>query len=427
MSIKRSKAVDNTLSRGAKAVGHGITAIIKIPADGIVKGANMIAPKPQSNKVKEEEKSFVGVSKILTEPKTLSRGVLGLGKGIVKGVTGVVTDPYKGAQSNGFKGFVQGVGSGVVGVVARPVKGVSDFLESVDHTIDGKNRTLPPNYFSAPLIKQVQLSKQGDIPNIMFECMTQLQMRGIDKEGIFRKSGNHIKIQETKELLMAGKKVCFFDLDIWVIASILKLWLRELPRPLIPSWLYPKLVALGNTLPKLTQEEVMDWNINVRKIIRTIKAPEIDCLRVLILFLNKFAKTSELNKMTADNLATVIAPNILYRKVDESTVQTMEAVMQTSEEMGYAKQVVKVLITEVEFFFFSDDIVETVSELKNEETTTENVGAENSKLLVLSSIDKNNSPSVIVTDAKTAPPDREAELKTEQKNHDNGLSTTATI
>jgi len=419
MSKKRSKAIDNTLSRGAKAVGHGITAIIKIPADGIVKGANMIAPKPQSNKVKEEEKSFVGVSKILTEPKTLSRGVLGLGKGIVKGVTGVVTDPYKGAQSNGFKGFVQGVGSGVVGVVARPVKGVSDFLESVDHTIDGKNRTLPPNYFSAPLIKQVQLSKQGDIPNIMFECMTQLQMRGIDKEGIFRKSGNHIKIQETKELLMAGKKVCFFDLDIWVIANILKLWLRELPRPLIPIWHYSKLIALGKTLPKLTQEEVMDWNINVRKIIRTIKAPEIDCLRVLILFLNKFAKNSELNKMNADNLATIFAPNILYQKVDEDTVQTMEAVLLTGEEMGYAKHIVRVLIAEVEFFFFSDDVVETVSELKNEERTTENVRVEKSKLPVLSSIDKNNSPSVIITDVEPLPPDRDAEQKTAQINHDN--------
>lgn len=409
MSKKRSKAVDNTLSRGAKAVGHGITAIIKIPADGIVKGANMIAPMPQSNQVKEEEKSFVGASKLLTEPKTLSQGVLGLGKGIVKGVTGVVTDPYKGAQSHGFKGFVQGVGSGVVGVVARPVKGVSDFLESVDHTIDGKNRTLPTNYFSAPLIKQVKLSKQGDIPNIMFECMTQLQMRGMDKEGIFRKSGNHIKIQETKELLMAGKKVCFFDLDIWVIANILKLWLRELPRPLIPFWNYSKLIALGKTLPKLTQEEVMDWNINVRKIIRTIRAPEIDCLRVLILFLNKFAKMSELNKMTADNLATVFAPNILYRKVDEGTVQTMEAVLLTGEEMGYAKHIVRVLIAEVEFFFFSDDVVETVSELKNEERTTENVRVEKSKLPVLSSIDKNNSPSVIITDVEPLPADREAE------------------
>jgi len=420
MSKKRSKA-----SRGAKAVGHGITAIIKIPADGIVKGANMIAPRPLSSKVKEEEKSFVGASKILTEPKTLSQGVLGLGKGIVKGVTGVVTDPYKGAQENGFKGFVQGFGSGVVGVVARPVKGVSDFLESVDHTIDGKNRTPAPDYFSAPLRKQVNLSKQGDIPNIMFECMAQLQMRGLDKEGIFRKSGNHIKIQETKELLKAGKKVNFYDLDIWIIASIFKLWLRELPDPLIPFSYFKKLIALGSSRTKLVKEEVTQWNKKLREIIRTIKAPEIDCLRVLILFLNKFAKMNELNRMTADNLATVIAPNILYRRIDQNALGSMEAVMQTSEEMGYARHIIKVLIEDVEFFFFADDIVETVSEVKsevkNQESTTEIVWAQKSEP-VLSSIDKNKSPSVIITDVN---PDRKEEL--EEENHDNDLKPTATI
>jgi len=79
------------------------------------------------------------------------------------------------------------------------------------------------NYFSSSLKQQVQTSKYGIIPNIMFLCMQQILKRGLKEEGIFRKSGNYIKVQETRKQLEAGKKVYFDILDIRTIASIFKL------------------------------------------------------------------------------------------------------------------------------------------------------------------------------------------------------------
>jgi len=410
----KKKSIDITLGVGARAVGHGLTAIIKIPADGIVKGANLIAPKPRSDKEKAEEKSLVSISKKMMETKTLGQGVMGLGKGIVKGVTGVVTDPIKGAKSSGLKGFVKGVGSGVVGVVARPVQGVSEFLESVDQTIDGKNRPKPINYFSSSLRKQVLLSKQGNIPNIMFECMTQLQMRGMDKEGIFRKPGNHTKIQETAKLLKSGQKVCFLDLDVLVIGSIFKLWLRELPQPLIPFRHYTKLIALGKTFPQLTEEEIMKWKINIRGIIKSINPPHSDCLSVLILFLSQVVRNSEVNKMDSYNLATVLAPNILYRKIDENAVQSREIALQTSEEMGFAKHIVKTLIEEVEFFFFGEEEeVQMVTASKTEEEKKECVGVVQSKPIVAFSTVDVSTTILERSEVKSVPSDFLVENKTE--------------
>merc|ERR1719357_670056 len=151
-------------------------------------------------------------------------------------------------------------------------------------------------YFSSPLEKQVVLSKYGKIPNTMFECVKQLQKRGIEMEGIFQTSGNHLKIQETRKLLEAGEEVNFSEIDIKTIASIFKLWLRELPTPLIPFRCYFQLVALGATVEKLTKEEKLAWMDKVKKVIVTILSPEWECLRYLMIFLHKVAINSEVNK-----------------------------------------------------------------------------------------------------------------------------------
>merc|ERR1719285_1380875 len=299
------------------------------------------------------------------EIKTLSQGVIGLGKGIFGGVTGIVTDPYKGLQSGGLKGFVHGVGSGVVGVVARPAKGVADFMESVDQTIDGKNRSVPKNYFSSSLKKQTQLSHKGNVPDVMFQCMTQLYVRGINVKGIFRRTGNYLKIQETRKLLETGKDVCFEDLDILVVSSIFKLWLRHLPKPLIPVSYYSELIIMGSRRPQLTNEEMVKWKINLRNIIFSIGNPELECLGVLFLFLSKVTKNSEVNNMSARSLATVMSPNILYRTIHKDIIPSKEAVMQTAKEMGHAIEIVMILIEEVEFFFFP--VEERASEVKSEE------------------------------------------------------------
>lgn len=50
-------------------------------------------------------------------------GGLALMKGIFNGVTGLVTEPYKGAKSKGAKGAAVGVGRGLMGLVAKPVAG----------------------------------------------------------------------------------------------------------------------------------------------------------------------------------------------------------------------------------------------------------------------------------------------------------------
>eukprot|EP01105_Mastigella_eilhardi_P027068 TRINITY_DN815_c0_g1_i4.p1 TRINITY_DN815_c0_g1~~TRINITY_DN815_c0_g1_i4.p1 ORF type:complete len:1918 (+),score=318.22 TRINITY_DN815_c0_g1_i4:637-5754(+) len=54
-------------------------------------------------------------------------GSMDLGKGVLFGVTGVLSEPFRGAQKEGFGGLVKGLGRGVVGAMFKPAVGVLDF------------------------------------------------------------------------------------------------------------------------------------------------------------------------------------------------------------------------------------------------------------------------------------------------------------
>ena len=45
---------------------------------------------------------------------------------MVKGATGVVMDPIKGAKVDGAVGFAKGVGTGLIGVAVKPGVGIFD-------------------------------------------------------------------------------------------------------------------------------------------------------------------------------------------------------------------------------------------------------------------------------------------------------------
>ena len=60
----------------------------------------------------------------VTGRRMIRQGAAGLGLGVVKGVTGIVYEPYRGARRDGARGFALGVGKGLAGAALRPTRGV---------------------------------------------------------------------------------------------------------------------------------------------------------------------------------------------------------------------------------------------------------------------------------------------------------------
>ncbi|XP_069836922.1 intermembrane lipid transfer protein VPS13C isoform X1 [Dendropsophus ebraccatus] len=79
---------------------------------------------------------------------SLAKGGKGFLRGVVGGVTGIITKPVEGAKKEGAAGFFKGIGKGLVGVVARPTGGIIDMASS---TFQGIQRVAESTEDVSPL------------------------------------------------------------------------------------------------------------------------------------------------------------------------------------------------------------------------------------------------------------------------------------
>jgi hypothetical protein len=135
-------------------------------------------------------------------------GTRDFGKGLFQGITGVVTQPIKGAKEEGFVGALKGAGRGLVGVVVKPTVGVVDLVsrttEGIANTasyIENRKRTRkrPPRYFDID---------HTILPYNIDKAEGQELMRTLES-GIFRKHiyQFHRYLSNSRVLIISDKAV----------------------------------------------------------------------------------------------------------------------------------------------------------------------------------------------------------------------------
>jgi len=136
-----------------------------------------------------------------------------------------------------------------------------------------------------------------------------LKNNAVNVEGIFRLAGEQTEIRRIKDL-MNKKTYDFNTKDVNTIASLLKIWYRDLPVPIL------------NALP---QDQIMNWSdpSDCVGAYGQLKDPQKTLLDWLMDLLVIISQNCIVNKMTSQNLAIVIAPN-LY---DFSTPNPMEGLI----------------------------------------------------------------------------------------------------
>ncbi len=77
------------------------------------------------------------------------------------------------------------------------------------------------------------------LPIVYDACWFLFFLAGLHEVGIFRLPGQASRIQALKELYDSGSQDDFSSTeDVHTVASLLKLYLRELPQPIVPFVLY---------------------------------------------------------------------------------------------------------------------------------------------------------------------------------------------
>ncbi|KAF4010433.1 hypothetical protein G4228_001762 [Cervus hanglu yarkandensis] len=158
--------------------------------------------------------------------------------------------------------------------------------------------------------------REGDtVPGFVRLCVAAVDKRGLDVDGIYRVSGNLAVVQKLRFLVDREGRL---DLDsaewddIHVITGALKLFLRELPQPLVPSLLLPDFraaIALTESEQCLSQ---------IQELISSMPKPNRDTLRYLLEHLCRVIAHSDKNRMTPHNLGIVFGPTLFRPEQDAS-------------------------------------------------------------------------------------------------------------
>uniref|UniRef100_H2YZ17 Beta-chimaerin n=1 Tax=Ciona savignyi TaxID=51511 RepID=H2YZ17_CIOSA len=168
-------------------------------------------------------------------------------------------------------------------------------------------------------------------PIVVDMCISEIEKRGMDSEGIYRVSGSHDEIIELKaafdqrkfhQLICTSKfdRIIFSLIlpflvgsevnltayeDVNTIAGALKLYLRELPVPILPYRLYSRFINAA----KISHE---DGKLDaVRMALSATPGAHFETIKYLIQHLGRVSDISGENQMTSHNLGIVFGPTLL--------------------------------------------------------------------------------------------------------------------
>ncbi|KAF1798645.1 hypothetical protein FB192DRAFT_1392542 [Mucor lusitanicus] len=190
-------------------------------------------------------------------------------------------------------------------------------FDNVGGLMDIENKPLPQqpkkslsecSMFGGDLSERV-LAENRTVPLIVQECIKEVEARGLDYEGIYRKSGGAAQIRAIQLAFENGESINLSDEeeynDICAITSVLKQYFRDLPNPLLTCEHYDSFIQVAT----------LDHNENKIKafssILHQLPKAHYDTIALLFQHLVKVYQQSDVNRMSVKNLAMVFAPTLM--------------------------------------------------------------------------------------------------------------------
>ena len=167
--------------------------------------------------------------------------------------------------------------------------------------------------FGIPLTEAVQYcmprGSNIPLPSVVYRCIEYLEAKGAcNEEGIFRLSGSNLVIKQLKERFNTEGDLNFLAddtyYDVHAVASLLKLYLRELPSMVLTRELHVEFIQFMEHDDKA--KKIAGYNVLVHK----LPLPNWTLVRALSQFLIGIVNNSHINKMSVRNVGIVFAPTL---------------------------------------------------------------------------------------------------------------------
>jgi hypothetical protein len=181
-------------------------------------------------------------------------------------------------------------------------------------------------------IDTVNILATRRLKSIVVTLGEELEMRGMNVEGLFRVPGNKNDVEATKQSYDNDNFPNLHVIqDDHTLAGLLKLCLRQLPEPIMTYNKYNEFIGTC---------DVLDREVRLQRLktsIAGLPPSNQGFLEYLMCFLHRVTLQSDKNLMTPKNLAIVFAPNVL-----RPLVESVQSIMTDSQ---LCLQVVELLIS----------------------------------------------------------------------------------
>ncbi|KAK9476890.1 hypothetical protein V1514DRAFT_353858 [Lipomyces japonicus] len=194
--------------------------------------------------------------------------------------------------------------------------------EIVRGGIKSINPTIVVSIFGLPLAQAIEISfiQKGEVklPSVVYRTIEYLEFQAAaQQEGIFRLSGSNSVIRALKDRFNTEADVDLVQdgvrYDVHAVAGLLKLFLRELPTPVLTADLQPEFVQSLEIQHEQSKSDMF------KILLRQLPHENFSLLKALSRYLINIVEKSEQNKMNIRNVGIVFAPTL---NIPSELVQT---------------------------------------------------------------------------------------------------------
>ncbi|XP_007559886.1 rho GTPase-activating protein 29-like isoform X1 [Poecilia formosa] len=204
------------------------------------------------------------------------------------------------------------------------------------------------------------------IPFIIRKCTSEIENRALNIKGIYRVNGAKSRVEKLCQAFENGKDLVeLSELYPHDISNVLKLYLRQLPEPLILFRYYNDFIGLAKESQRIIVEELEAQRLNpgaataalvsvelnrvlfkIKDLLRQLPPAHYKTLQFLIEHLHRVTECSEENKMTASNLGIIFGPTLIKPRQADADVSLSSLV-----DYPYQALMVELLIRHYQMIF----------------------------------------------------------------------------
>ncbi|XP_034737567.1 rho GTPase-activating protein 45 isoform X2 [Etheostoma cragini] len=199
---------------------------------------------------------------------------------------------------------------------------------------------------------QVASCASDGIPFIITKCISEIERRALKMKGIYRVNGVKTRVEKLCQAFENGKELVeLSQCSPHDISNVLKLYLRQLPEPIMLFRLYNSLMGLakeslhGEAFPPEGEEaesnstnpaagkgpelvdlgpdtdpEVLVLVNKLKELLKELPKANVATLRYIIRHLRRIAELEEDNKMSPSNLGIVFGPSLMRPRPTGATI-----------------------------------------------------------------------------------------------------------